>query len=114
MSRSERDLVRLPMKRRTIYYLLCPCGHRGCIVESSDDTVMPHWHFNFVRDLSHAGEYEGLDPMFADATPACPSCWQSLGPEHIVARIDEPVTREQSERTRASEQAVASLNAMGG
>jgi hypothetical protein len=92
------------MKRRKFFNLLCPCGHRGCIVESSDDTVMPRWRFNFVRDLSSTGEYEGLDPLFADATPACPSCWQSLGPEHIVARIDEPVKRKQSPSALGSEQ----------
>ena len=94
---------RLFMKRRKIFNLLCPCGHRGFIVESSDNTVMPQWHFNFVCGLSHAGEYEGLDPLFADATPACLSCGQSLGPEHIVARTDEPVTREQSESMRSGE-----------
>jgi len=76
---------RLSMKRRKIFTLLCPCGHRGFIVESRDNTVMPQWYFNFLCGLSHVGEYEGLDPLFADATPACLSCGQSLGPEHIVA-----------------------------
>lgn len=91
------------MKRRKIFNLRCPCGHRGLIVESSDDAVMPQWHFNFVFGLSHAGKYDGPDPLFAEATPACLSCGQSLGPDHIVPRTDGPVPREQSESTCSGE-----------
>ncbi|MGY6122527.1 hypothetical protein ACW9YQ_19535 (plasmid) [Paraburkholderia strydomiana] len=77
------------VKRHTIFNLLCPCGHRGCIVESADENAVPAWHFNFVRSLSHAGDYEGLDPLFADVKPACPACGKSLGPEHVVARVEK-------------------------
>lgn len=80
------------MKRLTIFNLLCPCGHRGFIVESADDSAVPAWHFNFAKSLSHAGDYEGLDPMFADVKPACPDCGLSLGPEHVVARVELPAT----------------------
>ncbi|CAD6537770.1 hypothetical protein LMG28727_03499 [Paraburkholderia kirstenboschensis] len=80
------------MKRLMVFNLLCPCGHRGCIVESTDESAVPAWHFNFVRRLSHTGDYEGLDPIFADVKPACPDCGTSLGPEHVVARVELPVT----------------------
>jgi hypothetical protein len=79
------------VKTLTLFNLLCPCGHRGCVVQSADENAVPAWHFNFVRSLSHTGDYEGLDPIFADVKPACPDCGTSLGPEHIVARLELPV-----------------------
>src|SRR6185437_570412 len=75
------------MKTRSITHVRCPCGHRGSIIESVDDEAATDgWHFSCLRDLKHGGDYEGLDPLFADTMPACPACGQSLGPEHVVER----------------------------
>jgi hypothetical protein len=75
------------MKTRSITHVRCPCGHRGSIIESVDDEAAPDgWHFSCLRDLKHGGDYEGLDPLFADTMPACPVCGKSLGPEHVVER----------------------------
>ncbi len=72
------------MTSRIITYLTCPCGHRGSIVESSNDDSRSHWYLATLCGLSHKGMYDGLDPLFSETTPSCPVCGQSLGPEHTT------------------------------
>ncbi|RKT21145.1 hypothetical protein B0G69_4521 [Paraburkholderia sp. RAU2J] len=75
------------MKTRAITYVQCPCGHAGSIIESfGDESTSGGWYLSCLRDLSHGGNYDGLDPLFADTTPACPMCGRSLSPEHVVER----------------------------
>jgi hypothetical protein len=73
------------MASRTITHVICPCGHRGSIVESRYDDGRSHWYLATLRELSHKGVYDGLDALFSETTPACPACGRSLGPEHMVA-----------------------------
>jgi hypothetical protein len=75
------------MKTHVITHVQCPCGHHGSIIECfGDESTAEEWYLSCLRELSHAGDYEGLDPLFADTTPACPLCGRSLYPEHVVAR----------------------------
>lgn len=71
------------MTTRTITYVACPCGHMGSIVENRSEDASAGWSLVTLRSLLHKGNYDGLDPLFADTTPSCPDCGASLGPEHI-------------------------------
>ncbi|MGF6768747.1 hypothetical protein P3T18_001217 [Paraburkholderia sp. GAS199] len=79
------------MKTRIFTYLACGCGHHGTIVESFELSASNDgWYQAWLRNLSHAGHYDALDELFAETTPGCPICGQSLGPEHIVGRSVQP------------------------
>ncbi|AJZ62235.1 hypothetical protein OI25_4898 [Paraburkholderia fungorum] len=77
------------MKTRIFTYVECPCGHRGAVIESLDigDFQGPQYR-TWLRDLNHAGTYEGVDRLFARAKPGCPACGRSLGPENVVGRSE--------------------------
>ena len=94
------------MTSRTITQVICPCGHRGLIVESRHDDPHGHWYLATLRYLAHNGTYDGLDPLFSETTPSCTQCGLSLGPEHVVAA--EPVQARgalsESQTTRQAEE----------
>ncbi|USU19277.1 hypothetical protein [Paraburkholderia fungorum] len=77
------------MKTRIFTYVECPCGHRGAVIESLDigDFQGPQYR-TWLRDLNHAGTYEGVDRLFTRAKPGCPACGRSLGPENVVGRSE--------------------------
>jgi hypothetical protein len=78
------------MTVRTITYVSRPCGHRGSIVESThDDDSRSHWYLATMRGLSHAGQYDWINRLFAETTPACPVCGLSLRPDHIVSEASK-------------------------
>jgi hypothetical protein len=78
------------MTVRTTTHVDCPCGHRGSIVESKHDDSRSHWYLATMRGLSHSGQYDGLDRLFAETTPACPvrpfveSGSRSFGRKHNI------------------------------
>jgi hypothetical protein len=75
------------MKTRIFTYLACSCGHRGAIVESSEERTSPGgWYQAWLRDLKHNGTYDGMEELFAETKPGCPVCGRSLGPENIIGR----------------------------
>lgn len=76
------------MKVRTVTNVYCPCGHHGSIVESFQDDGGSFWYLAILRGLSHAGQYDGLDRLFAETTPACGACGLSLSPEHAASKAD--------------------------
>lgn len=77
------------MKMRVFTYVECPCGHRGAVIESLHvDNFEGPQHRTWLRNLNHAGTYEGGDRLFAKTKPGCPACGRSLGPEHIVGRSE--------------------------
>jgi hypothetical protein len=73
------------MTVRTITHVDWPCGHRGSIVESKHDDSRSHWFLATMRGLSHSGQYDELDRLFAETTPACPVCGLSLSPDHLAS-----------------------------
>lgn len=61
----------------------------GAIVESFEDRTVSEGRYQaWLRDLAHAGTYDGLDELFAETKPGCPFCGRSLGPEDIVGRSE--------------------------
>lgn len=76
------------MKVRTVTNVYCPCGHRGSIVESFEDDGGSFWYLAILRGLSHAGQYDGLNRLFAETTPACGACGLSLTPDHVASKTD--------------------------
>jgi len=38
--------------------------------------------------LSHSGQYDGINGLFAETTPACPVCGLSLSPDHVVSEAN--------------------------
>ncbi|WP_233849607.1 hypothetical protein [Paraburkholderia sp. HD33-4] len=83
------------MKTRLFTYVECPCGHRGALIESTDTRSSSDGeHQAWLRQLTHAGTYEGADGLFADMKPGCPACGRSLGPDDVVGRRELQGTDE--------------------
>jgi hypothetical protein len=77
------------MKTRIFTYVECPCGHRGAFIESVDiSDFSDHRYRTWLRNLTHAGTYDGGDGLFAKMKPGCPACGRSLGPDDIVGHSE--------------------------
>lgn len=77
------------MKTRIFTHVECPCGHRGALIESIDANVAPDgWRQAWLRNLNHAGDYDGDNELFAETRPGCPACGRSLGPDNVVGRSE--------------------------
>ena len=75
------------MRIRKFTYVICPCGHRGVIVETENaGPRSAAWYMASLRDLEHKGTYDGLDDLFAEMSPSCPKCGASLTPSHISSQ----------------------------
>lgn len=73
------------MTTHTHTRLVCPCGHKGSIVESENDQpYSKEWHSTSLRDLESKGTYKGSNVLFAEERPSCPKCGMTLTPDHIV------------------------------
>jgi len=83
------------MKTRIFTYVECPCGHRGALIESIDTRSSPDGgHQTWLRQLTRAGTYEGVDRLFAAMKPGCPVCGRSLGLDDVVRRSELQGTDE--------------------
>jgi hypothetical protein len=83
------------MKSRIFIYVACECGHRGALIETFNQAGSPdHRYRIWLRNLSHAGTYQGNAQPFARAKPGCPQCGRSLGPDDIVGRSELQGTDE--------------------
>jgi hypothetical protein len=77
------------MKTRIFTYVECPCGHRGALIESLDiGDFSDHRYRTWLRNLTHAGTYDGGDGLVAKMKPGCPACGRSLGPDDIVGHSE--------------------------
>jgi hypothetical protein len=64
-------------------------GHRGALIESLDiGDFSDHRYRTWLRNLTHAGTYDGGDGLFAKMKPGCPACGRSLVPDDIVGRSE--------------------------
>ena len=79
------------MKKHVFTHVACPCGHRGTIVQTYDPAPRDGWYHAWLRDLWNKGTYEGIDSLFAEASPSCPKCGRSPAPEDVVghSELDE-------------------------
>jgi hypothetical protein len=75
------------MKTRIFTYVECPCGHRGALIESLDiGDLSDRRYRTWLRNLTHAGTYDGGDALFAKMKSGCPEGGRSLGPDDVVGR----------------------------
>lgn len=83
------------MKTRIFTYVECRCGHRGALIESLDEGDFPYRRYRtWLRNLTHAGRYDGGDALFAEMKPGCPTCGRSLGPDDVIGRSELQGTGE--------------------
>jgi hypothetical protein len=65
------------------------------LIETVDSGVFRvGWHQAWLRNLTHAGTYDGADGLFYAMKPGCPVCGRSLSPADVVGRSELQGTGE--------------------
>lgn len=78
------------MTMRTIYRVICNCGHKGGIrLSENDQPFSSNWEKYSLIDLN-GGSFATTDPglswerIFKEIKPTCPKCQSKLGIQNLI------------------------------